>query len=321
MDNLPNQKLIMRWLMGVCVAVFILVGYITFLAPPAAFPTGKIIHIESGWSAGQTAEFLASQGIVRQPTLFKALSVVTGQSRQLVAGYYLMDKPASVFNIFNRVAVGDYHLKAVRFTFLEGTSAREMADSLKDNLTGFNDKKFLTLALPNEGYLYPDTYFFYPGTSEEEIVATMENNFYQHFAPLNKELAESRRSLNDVLTMASILEKEAYTVNDQKIISGILWKRIKAKMPLQVDAVFPYIIGKNSFTLTLADLRIDSPYNTYRYPGLPPAPIGNPGLAAIKAALEPTNTSYWFYLSDLNGNMHYSANFAQHKQYKAKYLD
>lgn len=120
--------------------------------------------------------------------------------------------------------------------------------------------------------------------------------------------------------MASLLEEEARTTETRKMVSGILWKRLSAGMPLQVDAVFPYIIGKNTFEITLKDLEFDSPYNTYKYKGLPPGPISNPGKDSILAAIYPTKSDYWFYLSDKNGLMHYAITFDEHKINKAKYL-
>ena len=120
--------------------------------------------------------------------------------------------------------------------------------------------------------------------------------------------------------MASILEKEAYLTEDKKIIADILWRRLKEEMPLQVDAALQYITDRNTFELTKDDLKIDSPYNTYRYKGLPPTPISNPGLDSIKAAIFVEPNSYWYYLSDKNGKLYYSETFKEHKLKKAEYL-
>jgi UPF0755 protein len=125
---------------------------------------------------------------------------------------------------------------------------------------------------------------------------------------------------SQIIIMASILEKEAPDTKDREIISGILWKRISIGMPLQVDSVFPYIIGVNSLQLTKADLATTSPYNTYLYKGLPPGPISNPSLDAILAAAQPTKTNYLYYLSDLKGNMHYCATYACQLANQRKYL-
>ena len=120
--------------------------------------------------------------------------------------------------------------------------------------------------------------------------------------------------------MASIIEKEARTMETRQIIAGILWKRLELGMPLQVDVSFKYINGKTTKNLTLADLKIDSPYNSYLYKGLPPTPISNPGLDAIKAAISPTKTDYLYFLSDRKGLMHYAKTYQQHLQNKELYL-
>ena len=120
--------------------------------------------------------------------------------------------------------------------------------------------------------------------------------------------------------MASLLEEEARTTRSRQIISGILWKRIERGMRLQVDAVFPYILGKNTFELTLDDLAVDSPYNTYRYAGLPLGPISNPGLDSLRAALHPVQTPYLYYLSDKNGVFHWSRTYEEHLKKKKLYL-
>jgi len=121
--------------------------------------------------------------------------------------------------------------------------------------------------------------------------------------------------------MASIIEAEARTTESRRIISGILWKRISLGMPLQVDSTFVYINGKNTYELTSDDLKIDSPYNTYVYKGLPPTPIGNPGLDAILAALYPKTSKYLYFLSSKSGDMYYATTFEQHKRNKELYLN
>lgn len=134
------------------------------------------------------------------------------------------------------------------------------------------------------------------------------------------DVEKSGRTLNEIITMASLIEEEANTKESRRIISGILWQRIKQGMRLQVDAVFPYIMNKFSLQLTKEDLMDDSPYNTYRYAGLPPGPISNPGWDSIYAAIYPAKTSYLYYLSDREGNMYYAKTFEEHKANKAKYL-
>ena len=147
----------------------------------------------------------------------------------------------------------------------------------------------------------------------------MEDNFEAKINSLSA-FATTTRSKEDIIIMASILENETRTPEDRRIVSGILWKRLKLGMPLQVDASFVYVNGKNTYELTANDLKIDSPYNTYKYQGLPPGPIGNPGLDSILAALNPTTTKYLYFLSSLDGKMYYAQTFEQHKKNRELYL-
>ncbi len=187
----------------------------------------------------------------------------------------------------------------------------------------FNDAGFKNFEIKDkefEGYLFPDTYFFLINDTPEKVVAKMNENLKNKTADLEDAIAKSKRSFHQILTMASLIEKEAANPEDRRIISGVLWKRFDQKMPLQVDAAFVYALGKNTYELTTADLKIDSPYNTYIHRGLPPTPIDNPGLDAIQAAIFPEKTPYWYYLSDKSGNIYYSKTFAEHVQKKNQYL-
>lgn len=134
-------------------------------------------------------------------------------------------------------------------------------------------------------------------------------------------ILKSGHSLDEILTMASILEKEANKTADRKKIAGVLWHRIDIGMPLQTDATFPYYLGRNTFEVTRTDLQTDHPYNTYTNKGLPPGPIGNPGLDSILAAAQPTKSNYIFFLSDRQGNFHYSVTYEGHLANKRRYLD
>ena len=128
------------------------------------------------------------------------------------------------------------------------------------------------------------------------------------FDEKTKDIAPTR----DVIIMASMLEKEARQLETRRVIAGILWKRLERGMPLQVDAVFGYILDRDTFSPSLNDLSINSPYNTYTHTGLPPGPIGNPGLESLDAALHPVETPYWYYLTGADGTMHYARTFAEH---------
>jgi UPF0755 protein len=148
----------------------------------------------------------------------------------------------------------------------------------------------------------------------------MKNNFESKMKEFLPEIARQKKFLRDIVIMASIIEKEVHNTEDRGLVSGILWKRIKEGIGLQVDASLTYLLGKTSAELTSTDLKIDSPYNTYKYKDLPRGPISNPGKEAIFAALFPVISPYLFYLSDKDGVTRYARNFEEHKENKLRYL-
>ncbi|TSC68957.1 MAG: UPF0755 protein [Parcubacteria group bacterium Gr01-1014_56] len=303
---------------GFAVLLFL---YILFFAPPFNFPIGAYVHIPAGSSLSASAEILKDRGIVRSPFLFKSFVYLFGGNRHVVAGEYFFPNRITVIGVAWRLRSGDFMVDPVRVRVLEGATVNDIAELLTKSIPDFNVVSFERETRGKEGYLFPDTYFFMPGEGVEAILGAFANNFSKNIIKVQKQIDAFGKPLSDVIIMASLLEREAPQTSDRRIIAGILWKRIKLGMPLQVDAVFPYIIGKNSYQLTVADLKVDSPYNTYINKGLPPGPIANPGLDAIVATVTPIQTSYLYYLSDRNGQMHYSATYEQHLTAKRKYID
>jgi UPF0755 protein len=317
-----RRRYVRRRLMPVsalCVLILLL-AYASFAAAPIEFPVTALIKIRPGESLAEVAQTLKAEHLIRSPLLFEGTVLLVGGESSVVAGNYFFPAPENAFMIAYRMAQGDFKLTPVRITVPEGASNRQIAQILKNHLVGFDEQEFLKLAQSKEGYLYPDTYFFLPGEEPQLVIARMQKNFNQKIATVQKELALFGKPLPQVLTMASLLEKEASKMEDRQIIAGILWQRAARGMPLQVDAVFPYIFAGKPFDLGDGDLRVDSPYNTYTNKGLPPGPIGNPSLDAILAAVTPIKSQYVYYLSDREGNFHYSTTYAQHLQAKAKYL-
>lgn len=203
--------------------------------------------------------------------------------------------------------------------------ASRFADTLgKDQL--FVDE-FLSLTEGKEGMLFPDTYLFPKEASASSIVKKLLSNFDAKTQGLS---SATNLNPNQVLTLASLIERETKKGSEREIVAGILLKRMEAGWPLQVDAAVQYAVadkksgGKSLDNwwpiLTRDDLGIDSPYNTYRFQGLPPAPIANPGLTAIKAAYSPQDSEYWYYIHDNSGVIHYGRTLEEHNQNIAKYL-
>ncbi|MEK7182269.1 MAG: endolytic transglycosylase MltG [Patescibacteria group bacterium] len=302
-------------------AILILVAfYFFFLSSPFNFPVGTIVRIDEGASLNKISQILSERNVIKSPFLFRVFVRAVGGDKEAKFGDYFFSKRRNVFTVASRIINGEYGLTPISITIPEGATTFEMAEIFSKKISIFNSEKFLKLAVPVEGYLFPDTYFFLPNITPEQIIDAMKNNFIKKVGDIYSKIERSDKSLEEIIIMASILEEEARIFETKKIISGILWQRIKIGMPLQVDAVFPYIIGKNTYELTKEDLSIDSPYNTYKYKGLPFGPISNPGISSIEAAISPVKTNYLFYLSDRDGNMHYAETFEKHKINKLKYI-
>lgn len=307
------------------IALLMIVGTaaVFMWGPPRYFPVGTVVHVEEGQTLREVADYLASRNVIRFPKLFIAtVRYKYGGDDSVVAGDYFFSERQTLFTIAQKVTSGEYGLVPQMITVPEGASVQQMSELFEQELLSFDAEEFVRLGLPLEGYLFPDTYHFLPNVSARHVIETMNDNFRKKIAEIGEEIEASGHSLHEVVTMASIIEKESEN-NDRarRTISGVLWRRIEVDMPLQVDAVFPYIIGRNTFDLTLEDLKVDSPYNTYRYKGLPPGPITNPGLASLRAAVDPIETDYLFYLADLNGRTHFAETFEEHKWNKRQYLD
>jgi UPF0755 protein len=302
--------------------VLVFLIYFISFAPPLTFPAASFVKIKKGQSITETAVQLQEGHIIRSQLLFKVLTRVYGQEARITSGEYFFAAPQPLYTVVHRMMRGDFELTPVRVTIPEGTSVAELTSILKKKIPDFDAEAFLAKAEKKEGYLFPDTYFFLPGVEPETVVAALEDNFNEKIQKQEvlTALAKFGRPLHDVLIMASLLEKEAADMENRRIVAGILWRRISLGMPLQVDAVFPYILGKNTFQVTREDLKVDSPYNTYKYKGLPAGPIANPGLGSILAAVTPVKTNYLFYLTDMDSQFHYSVTYTQHLSNKRKYL-
>jgi UPF0755 protein len=172
-----------------------------------------------------------------------------------------------------------------------------------------------------EGYVFPDTYRFFSDATAEEIVVKMLANFSDKLSPeMQLEIENRGRSVHQVITVASIVEREVMTDEDRGIVADIFWRRLSAGMPLQADSTVNYVTGKSDPSILNTDRDVNSSWNTYKYPGLPPSPISNPGEASIIASVYPEANDYWYFLTDEDGNVHYAASNDGHNENRAKYL-
>lgn len=286
----------------------------------------KIFLIKKGESLGEIAQNLEEEGLVRSSLAFQFIAAKLGISRQIQAGDFRLNPGMSLEEIAQELTLGTLDKW---ITLIEGWRREQMAAEIAAELEGekslFNQVEFLNLTKNLEGKLFPDTYLIPKEVDAQKVVNYLTANFDKK----TKDLSVNQQAL----ILASIVEREAKFAEDRPIVAGILTNRLNLGMPLQTDATVQYAIatqhcsfGVNSCdkwwpkSLTKEDLRINSPYNTYLYTGLPPAPICNPGLASIKASLNPQKTDYWFYLSDEEGQTHYAKTFEEHKVNIEKYL-
>lgn len=319
---MPIFKLISKKIIYSLVFIFLIfvVLVVSYSIAPLDFPQRKIVSIKSGQYLSQVADDFEAKGIIKSAFLFKIYVIAFSGHRQVQAGDYLFDKPESALKIAQRVISGEQGLPKYKITIIEGMTAKQIGNLIKRSIPEFDADTFLVLAKPYEGYLFPDTYYIYENATAEGVVLQLRNTFKEKIKTELLAIQALGKTMDDVITMASIVEKEATKMEDRKIIAGILWKRLEIGMPLQVDPPFYYTLGKDSLSLTTTDLRTDTPYNTYTNKGLPPTPIGNPGLSAIEATVNPTKSKYLFYLSDKSGTMHYAVDHDGHVANKVKYL-
>ena len=310
--------------LALIVFVVVLLGgiYIEGVRPVPPFDDDKYVTIEEGSSLQTISQVLQDEGVVRSAWWLQLFVRLSGRQGDVQAGDYLFSKPLSTLAVARRVTTGAFGLEPVRITIPEGADTADMAIIFEKRLFKFDADRFLTEAVPLEGYLYPDTYHFLPNATEDQVIRAMRDNFDQRITEFGEQLAESEYTLHEILTLASIIEKEAFNDEDRRLISGVLHNRLDINMRLQVDATFVYTHGKGTYQITLAELKDDSNlYNTYAHEGLPPGPIAAVGYSSIYAALNPTPNDYLFYLADRRGITYYSVTYQEHLRKKRIYVD
>jgi UPF0755 protein len=311
-----------RWAAGVFLIIIICGLMIAILGSvaPGNFPQGTIVSIPKNATLSGAAQTLSDNRVIRSMFMYKAWVVLLGGHRSVMVGDYLFDSPQSALRVAYRTIRGEQGISRLKITIPEGSSSKDIAWIILKQIPKFDAPAFQALAREHEGYLFPETYFFYENVRPQQVIDEMLATFDDAYSTIAGDVASSTISKRDLITMASIVEREGISKEDREIIAGILWKRIKAGMALQVDAPFYYLFNKPSSELTLDDLKIDSPYNTYVHAGLPPGPISNPGMEAIVDTLNPVKTPYWYYLSGKDGKMHYAVDLEGHVENKRKYL-
>ncbi|MDI6602803.1 MAG: endolytic transglycosylase MltG [Patescibacteria group bacterium] len=269
----------------------------------------KLFSVKKGQGLFQIAENLEKEGLIKNKYFFVFYAFIQGKAKKLQAGEYELNSAMSIAEIAEKIISGD--ITKIVVTIPEGFTVKQIEERLGLKLPGEN----------LEGFLFPDTYQFSINVTGEEVVKKMRENFERKLsAELREEIERQGKTIFEIVTMASLIEKEVKTKEDRELVSGILWKRLEAGIPLQVDATITYITGKKTTKISIAETQIDSPYNTYKYQGLPIGPICNPGLASILAAVYPKNSEYWYYLSTPEGKTIFSKTLQEHNIAKARYL-
>jgi UPF0755 protein len=301
------------------------------LTPADGIRSGpRIVEIPMHRGVREIAQTLRDGGVIRSPLGFVLLTVARGTMRSLKAGEYQVPQGANTLHVLGMIEGGQvvHHAIVLR----EGSTLSELADQLdgeglakaEDVMRVARDGQFLrALDVPAgsiEGYVFPDTYQLVKGMTVEEILGRMVARMRER---VDGELLASARArdmnLHQLLTLASIIEKEAVDQSEMPLISAVFWNRLKLEMPLQADPTVQYAVGKERRRLTRDDLTVESPFNTYRRAGLPPGPIASPSFAAIRAAVNPARVGYLYFVATDERHHRFSTTLTDHNAAVAKY--
>jgi len=298
----------------------------------------KKFIIESGQGLSNIADDLKEEGLIKSKFFFKVYAKVNGQQASFRSGSFDLNTDMNIKEITEELTKKNYLKPEEKLTFIEGWTLKDYSDLLsKSNLSGTED--FLKLVERDysrdfsflkdkpknknlEGYLFPDTYRFFTDVSGEEVVLKMLSNFDNKLTPkMREDISSQGKTIFEIITMASVIEKEVRSEKDMKIVSGIFWDRIKNGQALESCATLAYILGVNKPQYSYEDTRIESPYNTYINRGLPAGPIANPGIKAIEAAVYPEYTGYNYFLTaSETGETIFSRTYEEHLINKNKYI-
>jgi len=305
--------------------VALLAAYFLFDTYPTGSWVGKLVLVPKGSRLPGVIEILRKEGVLPHPMAFRALVLLTDTGRQIRYGEYVFPTPPSAFDAWRRLTRGD--VVKYEVTVPPGTNLFDIAKLLEGEKlvtaevfldTATSPAVLQRLGIPGEsaeGYLFPDRYLFVKPVTPEEILETMVRQFRRKVSPdAEKRAGELGLSLHQVVTIASIIEKETGVEEEKPIVSAVIRKRLALGMPLQMDPTVIYGVKRFDGTVTRKDLRTAGPYNTYLNHGLPPGPICNPGLASLAAALNPSKTDYLYFVSKNDGSHTFSRTLPEHNR-------
>lgn len=282
--------------------------------------TQKSFVIPKGTAVREIGNDLKEAGLIRDPVVFFIYIKMNNLDRAIQAGSYKLSPSMDLTKIMDTLRHGSVD---IWITIPEGYRAAEIAEVLKANIGTYNDSWLASLEA-EEGYLFPDTYLIPKDAEVTTVISIMKNTFNTRITDAGLDPADPK--LHEIVTIASLIEREALKDEEKGLISSVIANRLSAGMALDIDATLQYIKGKDRNGKwwgipTAADRALVSPYNTYRNPGIPPGPIANPGIEAIKAAANPQKSDYYFYIHDRQGNVHFAKTLEEHNRNVANYLN
>ena len=316
--------------------------FVSAITRPASVSAETVnFTIERGEGVLDISRRLGEANLINSRWNFEAYVWLRRWSSRLQAGEYHIARSASIREVAEMLALGHEASSERVITIIEGWTIDDIAGYLeREKVVSASDFKDAAARLADkapipaladkpgdaslEGYLFPDTYRVFKGATAEEIITKMLTNFESKLTPaLRSQIVNRGLTIFETVVVASILEKEIRHSGDLPIAADVFYKRLKAGKPLESDATLNYVLpaAERKSRLSATDLKNPSPYNTYRYQGLPPGPIGNPGLKAIEAAISPQTNDYWFFLTKPDGETIFSKTAAEHLRNKQKYLN
>ncbi|HOJ39596.1 MAG TPA: endolytic transglycosylase MltG [bacterium] len=303
----------------VVAAGWVVVSIVTL---PPRLKEPKLVEIPEKATAGEIAKLLKEENIIRHASWFLFLTNRWRVQEKLQAGIYEFSGRTALKTVIRKLVQGQIAL--IKITVPEGATCRDIGAILERRRV-ISQKDFEEFARKRqlEGFLFPDTYLFPVNVSVETVVNRMLENFHGQFSKLygQEKVELTAAEMKKVVTVASIVEKEAETDSERPVIASVLYNRLKKRLPLQVCATVEYALGKHKARLSHQDLKVKSPYNTYLHRGLPPGPICNPGKKSLQAALKPARTDFLFFVTRGDGTHHFSRTFAEHAAAIKIYLD
>lgn len=306
-------------------------------APAASSATEEVFEVTAGESLREVAERLEQSGLVRSALVFEAYARWHGLSTEIQTGRYRFAVAATPDEILDDLVSGRALSEGIRFTIPEGWSVESIAGAveaagfcsaaefrvaaqMQDAYAEFAFLSSMSGGDSLEGFLFPDTYELGQEWGATDLVSRMLETFSQKVVPvLREDVIEDPRAVRDLVILSSIVQLEANGLQMEEV-AGVFRNRLDAGMPLQSDATVNYVLGTSKRQPTIADTLVESPFNTYAQPGLPPGPIGNPGLDAIRAAARPGSHDYFYFLHKADGEIVLSHDFQEHVANKSKFL-